>query len=173
MSVYISKYVSYREVIHSNTAIKRGIPNFPSNQQLNRIKLLSQKVFDPLRIWCGGKVKINSLFRSLRLNKLIGGVKSSQHRANRGAAMDIDDTFGNKTNLEMFLYIKDNLVFDQLIAEFGDKDGNPRWVHVSYNELNNRGVVLISYHKYNSTKGKYETKYAPYVGNEYLLTENF
>ena len=37
-----------------------------------------------------------------------------------GRAMDLDDTFGHKSNAEMFQYIKDNLSFDQLIWEFGD-----------------------------------------------------
>ena len=49
----------------------------------------------------------------------------------KGQAMDIDDTFGYKTNAEMYHYIKDNLDFDQLIWEFGD-DKNPNWVHISY-----------------------------------------
>ena len=168
MSIEVSKYVSYNEVIRSNTAIKRGIPNIPSNAQLSRIRVLAKKVFDPLRTWCGGRVKINSVFRSLKLNKRIGGVKSSQHRANRGAAMDIDDIYNHKTNTEMFLYIKDNLIFDQIIAEFPE-NGNPRWVHVSYNELNNRGNVLISIKVYDGVKDKYVTKYVPYIGNENLL----
>ena len=68
-------------------------------------------------------------FRSEDLNKAIGGSSKSQHCD--GCALDIDDTFGHKTNAQMFYYIKDNLDFDQLIWEFGD-DSNPAWVHVSY-----------------------------------------
>lgn len=45
--------------------------------------------------------------------------------------MDIDDTYGNKSNKEMFEYIKANLDYDQMIWEFGTKD-NPAWIHVSY-----------------------------------------
>ena len=55
-------------------------------------------------------------------------------------AFDLDDTYGHKTNAEMFNYIKDNLDFDQLIWEFGT-DENPNWVHVSYNEDSNRGQI--------------------------------
>ena len=55
--------------------------------------------------------------------------------------MDIDDTYGHKTNSEMFYYIKENLEFDQMIWEFGD-DENPNWVHVSYKREGNRGQIL-------------------------------
>ena len=65
-------------------------------------------------------------------------------------AIDLDDTFGYKTNKDMFYYIKDNLNFDQLIWEFGD-DTNPAWVHVSYvNDNENRNRCLKAYKK----KGK-------------------
>ena len=92
-------------------------------------------------IWFIVNIVSNSCFRSAELNKRIGGAKSSQHCANKGAAFDLDDTYRHKTNSEMFDYIKDNLTFDQLIWEFGT-DENPNWVHVSYNEGNNRGQIL-------------------------------
>jgi hypothetical protein len=80
------------------------------------------------------------MFRSKDLNTAIGGSLSSQHC--QGRAMDLDDTFGHKTNAQMFNYIKDNLSFDQLIWEFGDKD-NPDWIHVSYVSTDqNRGRCL-------------------------------
>jgi len=164
MSIEISKYVSYNEVIRSATALRKNIKNIPNSEQLDKIKILSKKVFDPLRIWCGGRVKINSIFRSKKLNTKIGGSKSSQHMAFKGAAMDIDDIYGHKTNLEMFYYIKNNLIFDQLIAEF-PKDGEPRWLHVSYNEGKNRNRILIA------TKISKRTKYLLYEGNEHYLNK--
>jgi len=158
----ISKYVSYKEVTFSTTALKKDIDNIPNVVQMDRIKTLCKKVFDPLREWVGGPVKINSIFRSKKLNDSIGGAKTSQHLANKGAAMDIDDTFGHKTNVEMFHYIKDNLVFDQLIAEF-PINGEPSWLHVSYNEGSNRNQILIA------TKIKNKTTYLLYKGNEKLV----
>ena len=162
MAKKISNYVSYREVVRSATAIRKGINNTPNESQLDRIITLANKVFDPLRVWCGGRVKINSVFRSKELNSKIGGSKTSQHMANKGAAIDIDDIYRHKTNLEMFHYIKDNLEFDQLIAEF-PVDGQPRWIHVSYNEGRNRGRVMIA------TKRDGKTHYVLYNGNEHLL----
>ena len=93
----ISKYVSLKEVTKSNTAIRKGIDNTPTQEQLNRISLLAHKVFDPLREWVGSPIIINSGFRSAKLNKAIGGSSSSQHCANNGAAFDIDDSYGNTT----------------------------------------------------------------------------
>ena len=59
-------------------------------------------------------IKVNSFFRSPVLNEAIGGVASSQHC--KGQALDLDDVYGYKTNAEMFLYIRENLDFDQLIS---------------------------------------------------------
>ena len=68
--------------------------------------------------------------------------------------MDIDDTFGYKTNAEMYHWIKDNLDFDQLIWEFGD-DKNPNWVHVSYvSDEKNRNKCLKVYKEGRKTKYK-------------------
>ena len=91
--------------------------------------ILTDNIFEPLRKWVGGPIKINSFFRCENLNKAIGGSSRSQHC--EGRAIDLDDTFGHKTNAEMFQYIKENLNYDQIIWEFGD-DTNPDWVHVSY-----------------------------------------
>lgn len=153
----ISNFVSLYEVKKSNTATRKGIDNTPNDEQLQRITTLAVNVFDQLRAWVGGPVKINSGFRSEALNKAIGGSKTSQHCANNGAAFDIDDTFGNATNAEMFNYIKDNLSFDQLIWEFGDND-NPDWVHVSYvSAAKNRMQVLKA--KKNSANRTYYVNY--------------
>ena len=153
----ISQFVSLSEVTKSNTATRKGIMNIPNEDQLNRIATLAVLIFDPLRDWVGGAVKINSGFRSEALNKAIGGSKTSQHMANNGAAFDIDDTFGHATNSQMFHYIKDNMSFDQMIWEFGD-DENPEWVHVSYGTAaTNRMEVLIA--KKNSKNKTYYVKY--------------
>ena len=90
---------------------------------------VAENVFEPLRKWVDGPIKINSFFRSVDLNKAIGGSSKSQHC--QGRAIDIDDVYGYKTNAEMYKYIKNNLDFDQLIWEFGT-DNNPDWLHVSY-----------------------------------------
>ena len=123
----ISDHISYAEAIKSNTALRLGIENKPSGYQLTNMVGVAFNVFEPLRKWVGGPIKINSFFRCPDLNKAIGGSSRSQHC--EGRAIDIDDIFGHKTNAEMFHYIKDNINFDQLIWEFGDEN-NPNWVQV-------------------------------------------
>tara|TARA_A100001515_G_scaffold119152_1_gene101648 strand:+ start:2235 stop:2705 length:471 start_codon:yes stop_codon:yes gene_type:complete len=124
-----SKHVSWKEGTHSNTALRRGLDNTPNEDQIKCMKEIAEGLFEPLREWVGGPIKINSFFRGEPVNTAIGGSKRSQHM--KGQAMDLDDTFGHKTNAEMYHYIKDNLDFDQLIWEFGDEK-NPNWIHVSY-----------------------------------------
>jgi len=125
----ISDHITYAEAIHSNTAKRRGIDNTPNPTQVENMKLTAEKIFEPLRKFVGGPIKVNSFFRSPELNTKIGGSKTSQHC--KGQAIDIDDVFGYKTNAEMYNWIKENLDFDQMIWEFGT-DMNPNWVHISY-----------------------------------------
>ena len=139
----ISKHISYKEGTNSITAIRRGIDNTPNDEQLDNMVLLAEKVFEPLRVWVGGPIKINSFFRCPQLNKAIGGSTKSQHC--HGQAIDIDDTYGKVANSEMYNYIKKNLDFDQMIWEFGDDD-NPAWVHISYvSEDENRRRCLKAF----------------------------
>ena len=125
----ISKHISWHEGTYSRTGERKDLDNTPNEEQLKCMKEVAENLFEPLREWVGGPIKINSFFRGEPVNTAIGGSKYSQHM--KGQAMDIDDTFGHKTNAEMYHYIKDNLDFDQLIWEFGD-DENPNWIHVSY-----------------------------------------
>jgi len=138
----ISDHISFKEAIRSNTAKRLNIDNSPNSYQISNMVGTAVKIFEPLREWVGGPVKINSFFRCEKLNRAIGGSKRSQHM--EGRAMDIDDTFGHKTNAEMFHFIKHNLNFDQLIWEFGNEE-NPDWIHVSYvSDDENRGRCLIA-----------------------------
>jgi len=134
----ISKHISYKEATNSNYAKKHKIENKPNEEQLENMKLIAEKVFEPLREWVGGPIRVNSFFRSEDLNIGIGGSKTSSHL--KGQAIDIT-SMGLKSNLEMFNYIKDNLEFDQLIWEYGKR--NPKWLHVSFNSVKNRKQVLI------------------------------
>ena len=136
----ISKHISEKEATKSVTALRLGIDNTPDGDTLNNMRVLAEKVFEPLREWVGGPIKINSFYRSSALNEAIGGSTRSQHC--KGQAMDIDDIYGHKTNKEMFEWIKENLDFDQMIYEFGS-ESNPDWVHVSYvSEDKNRKKIL-------------------------------
>lgn len=151
---YISKHISWREAVHSNTAEKKEIENNPNEAQIQCMKKVAKEVFEPLRIWANEPIRVNSFFRSPELCEAIGSKRTSQHA--KGQAIDID-ALGEKTNADLFHYIKDNLDFDQLIWEFGDND-QPDWLHVSFVSVNgNRNRVLKA-----SKKGK-KVKYSIYA----------
>ena len=66
----ISDHITFAEAIHSNTAKRYGIENIPNEEQTNNMKVLAEKIFEPLRLWVGGPIKITSMFRSEELNKV-------------------------------------------------------------------------------------------------------
>jgi hypothetical protein len=125
----LSKNLSLAEMTISYEAKRRGITNAPTEEHLANMKKLAESVFQPIREHFKSPIRISSGYRSLALNKAIKGAATSQHCS--GEAMDIDMDGTSITNAQIFSYIKDNLVFDQLIWEFGT-DKNPDWVHVSY-----------------------------------------
>jgi len=146
----ISDHISEKESVYSRTAIRLNIKNTPTKEHRTNMCLLAENIFEPLRSYVGGPIKINSFYRSPELNKAIGGSAKSQHC--HGQAIDIDDTFGRVTNAEMYEFIKKHLNFDQMIWEFGDDD-NPNWVHVSYvSEEKNRNRCLKAYKEKGKTK---------------------
>ena len=148
--IKISNHISYKEATRSVTALRLGIDNTPNEYQLQNMEIIAKKVFEPLREAVNAPIKINSFFRSEKLNKAIGGSTKSQHC--QGRAIDIDDVYGSVSNAYMFYYIKDNLDFDQLIWEFGS-DANPDWVHVSYvDEDSNRKRCLKAIRENGKTK---------------------
>ena len=106
------------------TATSTGLSNVPTEREKEKLKLLAEKVLQPLRELYGKPIIINSGFRGDAVNKAVGGVPTSQHR--KGEAADL--TTGSKEGNEiLFNLIKDNLEYDQLINEY-----DYSWVHVSY-----------------------------------------
>ena len=129
----LSKNLTLSEVVRSESAKRRGINNNPTAEHLENLKLLAEKVFQPIRNHFKGPIHISSGYRSKALNDSIKGAsKTSQHSL--GEAIDIDMDGTDITNASVFNYIKDNLNFDQLIWEFGT-DENPSWVHVSHKSI--------------------------------------
>lgn len=139
----ISEHISYDEATRSDAALKFGIGNNPNAAQLEAMKLVAEKVFEPARDFMGEPLIVTSFFRNKSVNKLIGGSATSQHL--KGEAIDIKCS----ENAKLFNFIKENLEFDQLIWEFGSAF-QPGWVHASYSQFGNRGEVLRA----KSVKGK-------------------
>jgi uncharacterized protein YcbK (DUF882 family) len=131
----ISKYVSYNEATKSQTAIRHGIKNEPNDEQLQNMKIVAIKCFDPIREFYKRPLRISSFYRCEELNKLVKGAKKSQHL--KGQAIDID-AGSIQENKKIFEWAKDNLEYDQLINEY-----NFSWVHISYNQGKNRKQIVV------------------------------
>ena len=138
--VNLSKNFTLQEYIKSQTALRQGIDNTPSDEHLASAKKLFEMVVQPVRDHFGVTV-INSGYRGPALNAAVGGASSSQHC--RGEAVDIECP--GTPNYDVALWIEQNLDYDQLILEFytpGIPDSG--WVHVSYKSAGNRKQSLTA-----------------------------
>jgi len=136
----LSENFSLAEMIHSETAIKRGLDNTPEEWHIDNLKLLCTKVLQPIRDYFGKPLTIRSGFRSKEVNRFVGGAKNSQHLYGQAVDCHIDGV----DNDDLFMWIARNLTFDQLIAEMLEQDnGRAGWIHVSYAKTNR--LQQISY----------------------------
>ena len=114
MSIILSEHFRLTEFTTSLVAVTRRIDNTPPLSAVGNLQQLCLHVLEPLRAHLGHAVRINSGYRSPRLNAAVGGVKTSDHT--RGCAADIFVPDA-KTGREWFAWMMDNLEFDQLIWE--------------------------------------------------------
>ena len=150
----LSKHLVLSEVTRSESEKRKGISNMPTPEHIENFKLIAEKVFEPIREHFKVPILISSGYRSKELNAAIGGSLTSQHCS--GEALDLDMDGTSVTNKQIFDFIKNNLVFDQLIWEFGTKD-NPDWVHVSYESTGKQRKQIL---RATRTNGK--TVYSAY-----------
>jgi hypothetical protein len=152
----LSEHLDLSEVTRSESAKRKGISNMPTEAHIANFKLLAEKIFEPIRTHFRCPIIISSGYRSKELNAAIGGSLTSQHCQGEAIDIDMDGTPNGVTNRMVFDYIKDNLEWDQLIYEFGDKE-NPDWVHVSYESSGKQRKQILRAVR---TNGK--TSYLPY-----------
>ena len=137
------KFFSIDELCKSSTATKYGIKNVPSVAEKKHIVELIENLLDPIREqwaeYCKkkeygtGALKVTSGFRNQKVNKLVGGVKTSAHLT--GYAADIKPLNGYMTKFEEWIsteFVKSGIKFDQIIKE---RSKTSRWVHVGYKNL--------------------------------------
>tara|TARA_R100000988_G_C3921218_1_gene126875 strand:- start:44 stop:508 length:465 start_codon:yes stop_codon:yes gene_type:complete len=151
----LSKNFSLQELTKSQTAIRLGIDNTPNKAQIINLKNLCKNILQKVRDRFEKPVVINSGFRCIALCEAIGSSSKSQHAT--GSAADIEVI--NLDNKVLGEWIKNNLVFDQLILEFYKESEGPRsgWVHVSYSASDPRGESLLAYRD-----EKNKTRYIPW-----------
>jgi hypothetical protein len=129
----LSENFSLQELTKSETALRFGMKNEPTEADIQNLKTLCEKVLQPIRDNFKTGVKVNSGFRHPDVNAKVGGSKSSDHC--KGQAADIE--IPSIPNADLAQWISDNLTYTQLILEFytpGVPDSG--WVHVSYDPKN-------------------------------------
>jgi len=148
----LSANFSLHELTKSETALRMGFDNTPDDEATENLRLLCEKVLQPVRDHFGKGVKVNSAYRSPESNAAVGGSKTSDHC--KGMAADIE--IPGVANAELAQWIMDNLEYTQLILEFytpGIPDSG--WVHVSYDPANLKNQELTA------TKVAGKTTYLP------------
>ena len=140
----LSQNFSLRELTKSQTAERKGISNEPSEEHIENLKLLCTKILQPIRNEFG-VVSVSSGYRSQALCKAIGSKITSQHA--RGQAADFE-CYGIDNN-KLFEWATKNVTFDQAILEFYNGDPESGWIHMSYNEDNNRSETLRAFRENN------------------------
>lgn len=131
----LSENFKLHELTKSSTAARHGIDNTPNAAQIENLKLVAEKILEPVRANFHRPITPSSGFRSLPLNRRIGSKDTSQHT--KGEAVDFE--IAGVDNKHLFDWIHNNLEFDQLILEFyKPEDPQSGWVHVSWKRHENR-----------------------------------
>ena len=148
----LTKNFTLHEMTKSETALRYGMANEPSQKEIGNLQVLCEEVLQKVRDYYGMGVKVNSGYRHPLVNSKVGGSPTSDHC--KGFAADIE--IPGVANAEVAQWIKDNLQFRQLILEFytpGVPDSG--WVHVSYDPNDLKNQVLTA------TKKGGKTVYLP------------
>lgn len=137
---YIADNFLAREVTRSDTARKHGIKNNPSAGGWRNAYRLAYRAAQPARTYIEQKVfeadpeairpiwKINSWYRSPKVNALVGSSATSDHLK----CLAIDYRVAGLTTREVFKIIyreMQGLPVKQLILEFPEQDWS--WLHLS------------------------------------------
>lgn len=138
----LSEHFTLDEMMASVTARRLGIRNIPIPNEIRNLGLLCQNLLEPLRRKLNQPIIVTSGFRCEKLNKVVGGSPTSQHRYGQAADIRVNGLSPEA----LYLIIKTSgLQYDQLILE-QTKTGN--WVHVSYTKHNRKQNLLYKDGKY-------------------------
>jgi len=122
----LTEHFTLEELIASDIAARHGIDNIPSSPLIiSNLKSLAEGLED-VRKLLGKPITINSGYRSLMVNSLLGSKPSSQHT--KGLAADfICPAFGSPKDIIKKI-VSSDIKYDQVILEFD------RWIHISFCE---------------------------------------
>ena len=123
------------EATFSETAVRMGISNDPSPEQLENLKK-SAEGMEAIRKLLGKPIRVSSWLRLPAVNQAIGGAAKSSHMD--GWAIDfVCPGYGNPYVIAKAIK-ESNIQVDQVIHEFG------RWVHISFApEMRNQYLTIF------------------------------
>ena len=135
----LSRNFSLAELTKSQTALRAGIDNSPSEAEITNLKAVAENILQPVRDHYDVPFTPSSGFRCLELNRALKSKDTSQHVLGQAADLEVPGV----SNYDLAVWIRDNLDFDQLILEcYRPGDPASGWVHCSYVGRDNRGQVL-------------------------------
>ena len=138
----MSQTFSIRELTYSDTAIRLGIDNTPTDEILINLQNVVQFILEPISNNFNSQIVITSGYRSPALCQAIGSSVTSQHT--KGESVDFEIL--GIANKEVSDWIVNHLDFDQCILEFWKpEEANSGWVHCSYKSSGNRKQYLRAY----------------------------
>ena len=134
------KYFTFGELLYSKTALESKINNLKTTPEIeDNLRALIENVLEPARVRLGVPVIVRSGYRCAELNKIVGGVPTSQHT--RGQAADLVCT--SATDKRRLFEILRTMDVDQLLYERDSK--GTTWIHVSYVGTKNRHDIRDNY----------------------------
>ncbi len=142
----LSTNFTLAEFTNSETAKKNGYSEqfTPDAQIIENLSYGAINIAEKIRTEFGSFAPTVA-YRCERLNKKIGGAKTSMH--NTGEAFD--ETFlrnGVNISSEVFFWLvknKDKIPFTELIWEKGNS-ANPNWLHIGWKKQANKEILVFN-----------------------------
>jgi hypothetical protein len=122
----MTEHFTFEELYASDTADRHKINNEPKDPVvLKNLKFLAERLED-VRSLLRHPIHVNSAYRSLRVNNLVGSKPTSAHT--KGLAADIIcPSFGSPRDV-VYAIVGSDIKYDQVILEFD------RWCHIAFAE---------------------------------------
>lgn len=128
------------------TRNSHGLANEPPQEVIHILRECCEQVLEPLRLHVGRPVMITSGYRSVELNRRVGGTSDSYHLATRGrCAADIQVPGLPLEEVFRWLCKESGLPFDKVILERGkhpDTEADD-CIHIQYRSDRPRRLAFL------------------------------
>lgn len=154
--IQLSEHFRLSEMLASETAVRRHIPNVPGPGIQQNMADVTTKLLEPIRKEFG-PIHISSGFRSSELNNKVGGSFNSAHILGKAADISsMDKSITRKMLVDWVL--SNNISFDQIIFE-------GTWVHIAHNaKLDSNAIGAASLGVFQPNRKQALMR----IGNSYL-----